>query len=214
MRLAGFLFLLILVLNTVMTALGYIHDISDIDSHAELQKINDHPKRFQVSIVLAYIEHFCDITLPILLFIVFSPYNIILGIVGITFRIGEASIQIYTDKNYGRLLNIARQYSGTSGAEKKSLSDLAHKILKTKDSRFTFVMIFWSINTLAFSILFITSGVVLLFIGWLGIFASISYGIGYGIKLVKPNFKVLWYWGILALLFEIIIGGWLLFFVS
>ena len=102
-----------------MTALGYIHDISDIDSDIELQKINDHPKRFQISIVLAFIEHICDIILPILLFIVFSPYNIILGIVGITFRIGEASIQIYSDKNYGRLLNIARQYSGTSGAEKK-----------------------------------------------------------------------------------------------
>ena len=218
MRLSGFLFLFILVLNLVMGAFGYIHDISDIDSHAELQKINDHPKRFQISIVLAHIEHICVIALAIMLFIVFSSHNIILGIVGITFRIGEGLIQIPNDKNYGRLLNIARQYSGSSGAEKKSLSDLARTILKTKDLRFTFVLIFWSIGTLAFSILFVAYEVVPSFIGWIGIVGSISYGIGEGIKLVKPNFKVLLAISIhlgefLALILEVILGGWLLFFV-
>ena len=49
-------------------------------------------------------------------------------------------------------------------------------------------------------------------IGWFGIVvASIPYGFGMGITLVKPNFKVLWnFGGMLILLFEIL-GGWLLF---
>ncbi|MFX1597331.1 MAG: DUF4386 family protein [Promethearchaeota archaeon] len=73
---------------------------------------------------------------------------------------------------------------------------------------------FFSIGTLAYSILFVTYGVVPLFIGWFGIIASILYGFGDGIFLKKPNFKVPWsIGGLLILLFELILGIWLLFFV-
>ncbi len=130
------------------------------DSDAELQKINTDPKKFQISIVLAHIHNVSVITLAILLFIVFSSYNFILGIVWIIFRIGEGLILSYNDKNYGGILNIARKYSSTSGSEKTSLSDLACTITKTKSYRFALVFIFWAIGTLAFSILLVTYGVV------------------------------------------------------
>ena len=43
--------------------------------------------------------------------------------------------------------------------------------------------------------------------------ASILYGFGSGIILVKPNFKAPGYFGaLLIMLFEVIIGGWLLFY--
>ena len=162
--------------------------------------------------MLALIEHGSVIALAIMLFIVFSPYNLVLGIVCIIFRIGEGLIQYINEPNYWGLLKIARQYSGTSGAEKNSLSDLAHSIFKTKDSRFKFAMICWSIGTLAFSIVLVTSEVVPQIIGWLGIVASILVGFGNGIKLVKPNFQDFTaIGGLTAILFEIIIGGWLLF---
>jgi hypothetical protein len=223
MSLSGFLFLFILVLNLAMTALGHKIEIGDSDSGAELQKINNNPKRFQTSIVLALIEHGSIMALTIMLFIVFSPYNIILGVVWTIFRMGEGLIQFYNEKNYWGLLNIARQYSGTIGAEKNSLSDLALTIFRTKDSRFKFAMICWSIGTLAYSIVFVAYGVVPQFIGWLGIVASILVGFGNGIQLVvwiregdvvlaRPNFKVLAIGGLLAILFEVILGGWLLFY--
>ena len=159
MILSGFLFLFILILNLAMGALGYLMEKDDYDSDADLQKINNDPKKFQISIVLALLEHGSVIALAIMLFIVFSPYNLILGTVCIIFRIGEGLIQYINEPNYWRLLNIARQYSGTSGAEKNSLSELARTIFKTKDSRFKFAMVCWSIGTLAYSIVIVTSEV-------------------------------------------------------
>jgi len=62
----------------------------------------------------------------------------------------------------------------------------------------------------------VTSVVVPQIIGWIGIVASILVGIGNGIKLVKSNSKA---YGVLssigglsAILFEVIIGGWLIFY--
>jgi hypothetical protein len=147
-----------------------------------------------------------------MLFIAFSSYNITLAVVWTIFRTGEGLIDVYNEKNYWELLNIARQYPGTSSAEKNSLIDLGRNILKTKNSRLASAQILFSIGTLAYSILFVTYGVVPVIIGWFGIVASIIYGFGNGIIIIKPNkalqiFRV----GLLILLFEIILGGWLLF---
>jgi hypothetical protein len=184
----------------------------DLDPDAKLQKINKHPNKFKISVVLALIEHFSIIALAIVLFIAFGSYSIILGVIWITFRTGEGLIDFYNERNYWGLLNLARQYSGASGAEKNSLSDSARTILKTKEFRFTFVMTLFSIGTIAYLILFITYGVVPPIIGWFGLVASILFGLGSGIMLIKPNFKVLVYLGgPLILLFEVALGGWLLF---
>jgi len=213
MRLCGFLFLLIIVLSASSEAFGN-KIISDLDSGARLQKINDDPNKFKISVLLALIHNVSIIALVVMLFIVFSPYNLILGIIWLPFRIGESLILFYNEKNYWGLLNIARQYSGTSGAEKNSLSDLARTILKTKEFKFTFAQILFSIGTIAYLILFLTYGVVPPIIVWLGIVASILYGFGSGIILVKPNFKVLGYFGgFLVMIFEVLIGVWLLFYV-
>ncbi len=209
--LSGFLFLFIIITNLASERFGY-ETFSDLDSDAKLQKINNDPKKFKIGTVLILIEHVGIISLAVILFIAFSPYNIILAVAWTIFRIGEGLIQIYNKKNYWRLLNVARQYSATSGAEKNALIDLGRRILKTKNSSFTFAQILFSIGTFAYSILFVTYEAVPAIIGWFGIVASILYGFGSGIKLVKPNFKALWsFGGLLILLFEIVLGGWLLF---
>ncbi len=212
MILSGFLFWFIIILLNLATGRFDYEIFSDLDSDAKLQKINNDPKKFKISIVLSIIEHVSIISLAVMLFIAFSPYNIILGVVWVIFRIGEGLIQIYNKKEYLGLLNIARQYLGTSDAEKKVLIDLGRSILKTKNSSFTFAQILFSIGTLAYSILFVTYGVVPPIIGWFGLVASILYGFGNGIILVKPNFKVLWnFGGLFILLFEVVLGGWLLY---
>ena len=211
MFLSGFLFLFIIITNVASGRFGYT-TFGDWDSDAKLQKINKDPTKFKISVVLILIEHLSIISLAITLFITFSSYNIILGIVWCIFRIGEALIQIYDKKNYWGLLNITRQYSDTSGAEKDALIDLGRRILKTKEFIFGIAQLFFSIGTIAYSILFVTSGVNL-FIGWFGIVASILYGLGNVIFLIKPNFKVLRnLGGLLILLFEIALGGWLIIY--
>ena len=211
MVLSGFLFLFILVLNVAMGTFGYLMEKDDYDPDADLKKINKKPKRFKIGIGLALVEHGCVILLTILLFIISSPYSILLGIILLIFRIGEGLIQYINEPNYWKLINIAKQYSDTNEVEKNSLNDLAHTIFKTKDIRFKFAMICWSIGTLAFSIIIVTSDVIPQIIGWLGIVSSILVGFGTGIKLVKTNFKGEVIGALFAMLFEIIIGGWLLF---
>ena len=212
MVLSGFLFLFILVLNLVMGAFGYLMEKDDYDPDADLKKINNNPRRFQIGIVLALIEHGCVIVLSIMLFIVFGPYSLILGIVWTIFRIGEGLIQYINELNYWKLIKIARQYSVSSDAERNSLSDSARSIFKTKDTRFKFAMICWSIGTLAFSIVLATSGVVSEIVGWLGIAAALVSIPVSGIKLAKHDSKVLFgISGLLGISFEVIIGGWLLF---
>ena len=210
MMLSGFLFLFILVLNLIMGAFGYLMEKDDYDPDADLKKINKNPRKFKIGILLALIEQGSVMVLTIFLFIAFSLYAMMLGIVLFIFRMGEGLIQYINEPNYWKLINIANQYSNTDGEEKKSLSDLARSIFKTKDIRFKFAMICWSIGTLAFSIIIVTSEVVPQIIGWLGIVASILVGFGTGIKLVKPNFKGEIIGALLAMLFEVIVGGWLL----
>ena len=156
------------------------------------------------------------IALGVMLFIAFSPSNRILGVIWTIFRTGEGLVIIYNEINYWRLFNIARQYSGTSGAGKKALSDLARTILQTRNSRFTFSQFLFGIGTLAYSILFVTYGVVPLIFGWLGLVGGILCIFGNGIKLVKPDFKVLkileLFGTLLVLPFEASFGVWLLFF--
>jgi hypothetical protein len=209
--LSGFLFLFILFLNVVMGAFGYLMEKDNYDPDADLKKINKNPKKFQIGITLALIEHGCVIALTILLFIAFSSYNIFLGIIWGVFRTAEGLIQFYNEPFYWKLINIAKRYSSVRDAEKKSLSDSARSIFKRKDTRFKYAMLCWSVGTLAFSIVLVISDVVPQIIGWIGIISSILIGFGTGLKLIKPQIKYTEIGAISAIIFEIIIGGWLLF---
>ena len=216
--LSGFLYLLILVLQIAMAAFGYILEPTPkhYESDYKLQNFNNNPKKFKIGVGLALTEHFCVITLAIMLFFVISPYYIVPGIVCTIFRVAEGSIQVYIEKDYWGLLNIAGRYSAASGEEKDSLMNSYRSILKTKSNRFAFAMIGWSIGTLAFSIVLVTYWLTIPFIAWLGIVASILIGFANGMKLLKPDVKAYETMssisGLLAILFEILIGVWLLFF--
>ena len=117
-----------------MGALGYLMEKDDYDPDNDLKKINKDPKKFQIGIMLSLIEHGSVILLAILLFIAFSPYNIILGIILIISRTGEGLIQFYNEPSYWKLINISRQYLDANGTEKDSLSASALTIFKTKDA--------------------------------------------------------------------------------
>ncbi len=211
MFLSGFLFWFIIITNIASVRFGY-ETFSDLDSDAKLQQINNDLTKFKISVLLILIEHGSIIALAVMLFFTFSPYNIILAMLWTIFRIAEGLIQLYNKRNYYGLLNIARQYSGTSGVEKNELIDLGRNILKSKNSSFRIAQIFFSIGTLAYSVLFVTYGVVHPIIGWFGIVAGILYGLGNVIQLAKTNLKILWsIGGLLIFIFEIILGGWLIF---
>ncbi len=164
---SGFLFLFLIVIAFVASLRfgSEAWTISDLeDSDAKLQEINEDPEKFRIGIAFALIEHVGIIALAVMLFIAFGPVSILLAVVWTLSRTGEGLIHIYTKGNYWGLRNIARHYSGTSGAERDAFIDLGRSILKTKNSGFLFTQILFSVGTLAYSILFVTSGVVPLII--------------------------------------------------
>ena len=132
MSLSGFLFLFIIAILLASERLTGYGTVSDLDSAAMLQKINSDPRKFRISIVFALVEHVSIISLAVLLFIAFSPYNMVLAVVWTVFRIGEGLIQIYNKRNYWRLLDIAGQCSGSSGAGKNALIDSGAAFSKQK----------------------------------------------------------------------------------
>jgi len=218
-RASGFLFLSILATLAASIAFGNMVEVGDDDLDNRLERINKDPKRFQLNIAFGHIEGVRIIALVIMLFIAFSSYNMILAVVWTTCRVGEGLILIYSGINYRGLLNIAGKYSVTTGPERNALKDAGLAILQTRSSRWTMATTLMGIGTLAYSILFVAYGLAPSIIGWLGIVVGILLVFDNGTKLVKPDFKASKFSGILDLfgglgviLFEVIIGGWLLFF--
>lgn len=171
MILCGFIFLFILVTNAASVAFG--NKIGEEDSVAKLRMINDNPNQFQISIVPALISHVSIIALAVMLYIVFSPYNQLLAVVGAIFRLGESLTLIYNEINLLQLFNMAKEYAVAGDAEKIALSASARIILQTKNSGFTLAMTLLAIGALAYCILFVTRGAIPPLIAWLGLAASV-----------------------------------------
>ena len=210
--LSGFLFLFIIITNILSGRFGY-ETFSDLNAEVKLQKIGNNPKKFKTAFAIIVIEHFSLIALAVMLFFAFNSYSIILATVWTVSRTLEALIQIYYKKTYWGLLNTAKQYSSASEDEKKSIVDAVQGVLKTKNTVFVYAQVLFSLGTLAYSILFVTSSTgVPDLLGWFGIIASVIYGLGSGIYIVKPGFKAIWnVGGLLIFVFELILGGWLVF---
>jgi hypothetical protein len=213
-EISGFLFLLIIVV-LVLASSKYGYEIfSELDPDGQLQKINDDPKKFRTGTLLVVLEHSIIVVLAISLFLAFSSFNLLLGIIWLVARGTEGLIQVNNKRKYLGLLDIAKQHSSASGDEKETLRDSALKVLRSKNSTFSIAQILFSIGTLSYSILFVVYGIIpgLAYIGWVGILASIIYGIGNGITRMKPDSRAVWnLGGLLIWIFELILGGWLLF---
>jgi hypothetical protein len=214
MFLAGFLFLFIIVTITASSQLGNKISFgeSDFDADAKLQEIIDDPKRFRYSVYLALVEHGAIIALAIVMFAVFGHYSLILGLVWLIARSVEGLIIFNNEKNYWGLLNLSKQYQNTSGADKTAVSDLGRSILETKEYRFTFAQILFSIGTLSYSLVFVIYGAVPSILGWFGVAAAILYGLGNVVIVTKPKTKTIGaLGGLLIFLFEAALGIWLIY---
>ncbi|MBD3255796.1 MAG: DUF4386 family protein [Candidatus Lokiarchaeota archaeon] len=208
--LSGFFFLFIIATNLLSGAFGY-QTFSKLDSRTQFKKINVNLKKFKISFIFIIVEHIYIICLAISLFIAFSSYNVILGIIWLSFRSGEALIQIYDKKNYLHLFHLAEKYLNAKEFKKDELVESGDAILKRKNQIFTFSQILFSIGTFSYSLLFALYEVVSIFIGWFGVISSIIYGCGNIIYLIKSGNKSVWnIGGILILIFESILGIWLL----
>ena len=211
--LAGFLFLFIIVTLTASSQLGNKVGFGedDLDIDAKLHGIIDDPKRFRMSVYLAFVEHGAIIALAIVMFVAFSPFNLMLGSVWLISRTIEGLINFNSQKNYWGLFRVAGQYSDASG-DKTAMGDLGRSIVETKAYRFSFAQILFAIGTIAYTLVFVLYEAVPLIIGWLGLIAAILYSVGNGIIVVKPKNKIVAsLGGLLIFLFEAALGIWLIY---
>ena len=207
---SGFLFWFIIATNIASGRFGY-QTINEPGPEAKLKQIKDSPNKFKIGVALILIEHISIIALAATLFVAFSGYSIVLAVIWTFSRSVESLMQIYHKKDYWRLLNLAYRYSDGAG-NNDELIEQAGDILKSKSSNFSLSQVFFSIGTLAYSILFVLYGVLPLIIGWSGIIAGTLYGLGNSLTPVKTKFKIILYPGaLLILVFEAVLGGWLLF---
>jgi hypothetical protein len=211
-RLSGLLFWLIIMTNIASNRFGY-QTFGDLDSEATLQKINEDPGKFKTGFVLIVIEHICIILLAVMLFVAFNQYSLMLAIIWLVSRGGEGLMQIFNKRNYWRLLDVARQFSAANSAEKETFVDSRLSILKSKQANFVIAQLLFSLGTLAYAILFVTySSIVPAMLGWFGVVAAILYGLGNVMTMRNPAFRAVWNLaGLLVLIFEVVLGGWLLF---
>jgi len=164
-----------------------------------------------MSVHLALVEHGAIIALAIVMFVVFSPYNLMLGSVWLVSRTVEGLINFDNQKNYWGLFRVAGQYSDASG-DKTAMGDLGRSIVETKAYRFSFAQILFAIGTIAYTLVFVLYEAVPLIIGWLGLIAAILYSVGNGIIVVKPKNKIVAsLGGLLIFLFEAALGIWLIY---
>ena len=211
-QISGFLFLLIIILLFTSDFLGH-GVISNLDVEAKLNKINESESKFKISVIILIIENSVIIALSAMLFAAFYHYSLTLGILWVIFRVLESSIQLYDKKNYWGLLKLAKEYAELEGDRKKETVNAGLSILKRKITIFGISQVLFSLGTLAYSLMFVIYRAIPIYFGWVGIATSIVYGGGHIIKLVKPDFEILWKIGaLLVFVFEIGVGIYLLFY--
>lgn len=211
-QISGFLFLLIFILLFTCDFLGH-GVISNLDVEAKLNKIDENPKKFKISVIILIIENMVIIALSAMLFAAFYQYSLVLGILWVVFRVVESSIQLYDKKNYWGLLTIAKEYAEVEGDRKKEVSNVGLSSLKKKITIFGISQILFSAGTFAYSLMFAIYAAIPVYFGWFGIVTGIIYGAGHIAKLVKPDLEIIWKFGaLLVFIFEIGIGIYLLFY--
>lgn len=208
---AGLLFWLIIVANFASNRFGY-RTLGDPESEAVLREIDESPRRFKIGFALIIVEHLSIISLAAMLFIAYNRLNLALAIVWLVSRGSEGVIQIVEKRAYWRLLDVARQYSAATGEERSDLANLRVDILRSKRANFLFAQILFAVGTFAYSLLFAIESVVPPLLAWFGVATAILYGFGNGLTIRNPDSRaVLYIGGLGILIFEPILGGWLLF---
>jgi hypothetical protein len=214
MRLAGVLFLFIIILNVASVSFGN-ELTSDLDAEVKLEKISEDPTRFKTGVGLAVAEHLAIIALAVTLFVAFSSYDKRLGWVWLGARSLEGLILLYTEIRIWGLLSLAERYLVAGSVEQSNLIALGQGILQTKNTGFLLASVLFGIGTMAYSYLFVTQGVVPLNIGRSGIIFGLLWGLSNGLSLVTPSLLVLTnFSGLAILVFELLLGGWLLMYPS
>lgn len=212
MQLIGFLFLFIIATSVVSKALGakFEDDPDEIDK--TLRNIAKDKGKYLISITFDLVSHITIIILACALYYVFSPINGSLALLGTILRIVEGVILAVVEINNLVLFTVSQDYIAAEGAEVGALETTSRTIILREKRGFTIGLAFFALGALAYSTLFISSKAVPLALAWLGVIASVLAFTGIWLRYFRPKLPYIYQIGfLLMILFEIILGFWLLF---
>jgi len=211
LKLCGFFYFFILVTSAVSAGLGNKND--ERDSASKFSIITENPSQYKMSVNIALISHLGILVISGMLFLAFSSNGRSLALIGSAFRIGEGLLLLYNEVNVLKLINLAKEYALTE-SNKESLRLLGDQILQTKNTTFLLGLLLLGFGAIAYCLMFLQSGVIPSMIAWLGLVAGIFTVIGILVNFAF-GFGTVYVIGMLSMMvFEVIFGGWLLFFSS
>lgn len=211
MKLCGFLYFFILVTSAASAGLGNRND--ETNAASKLNTISENPGQYRMSVNIAIISHLGIVAIAGMLFLAFSSYNRQLALIGSVFRLGEGLVLLYNEVSVLKLLEMAKEYA-LNDVNKESIQVLGDQILQTKNTRFLLGLFLLAIGALAYCIMFVQSVAVPSMIAWLGLAAGIVTAIGILVNFAS-GYGTVYVIGMLSMMvFEVVFGGWLLFFSS
>ena len=211
LKLCGFLYIFILVTSAASAGLGNRND--EKDSGLKFPIIAENPSQYSNGVYLGIISHLGILAISGMLFLAFSSFDRSLAMIGSLLRLGEGLILIYNEVSVLRLLDMAKEYMLTDSS-KAGLRMLGDQILQTKNTRFMVGLLFLAVGAIIYGILFIQSEAIPPIIAWLGLAAGTISSIGILITFAT-GFDLIYSIGLVSIMvFEVIFGGWLLFYSS
>lgn len=216
-QLTGFLFLFVMVTNFVGSALSGAAlplpiSAQDPDEAASmLRKVAKNPGKQRASIIFYLICQVAVIALAGTLFLTFSAHNLLLALLGTLWRVAEGFILSAVEINNLVLLGVAQAFVSADGAEAVALETTGRATRLRGKAGFTIGIIFFSLGSLMYGILFVSSAAVPPLLGWLGVVSSALVLAVHWLALARANLSSrVTIIAATIILYEVALGFWLL----
>ena len=131
-----------------------------------------------------------------------------LALLGTLWRVAEGTILALNEVNNLVLLDVSQESDPAPGARSMELESMGRMLISKEQWGLKVGLAFLAFGSLAYAILFVTSGAVPLALGWFGVIASILAAGGIWLNLVNPNLSMVSF--LILIPYEIALGVWLL----
>jgi hypothetical protein len=206
-QLCGFLFLFILITSALSQALA-TSSLDPADVPGSLNDVAENDKKFRLGIVIDLISHISIVALAAMLYLVFSPFNQTLALIGTLLRVAEGAILALNEISNLVFLEVSQKFVSATGAQAIALESMGRMLISTERSGMKIGLLFLLLGMLMYSILFVSSGAIPLVLGWSGVIACILAVVGVMLTLINPNISMVSFAP--YILYEVVLGFWLL----
>jgi len=212
-RVAGFMFLFFIVasiLHYTVVELNLI--VSDNTSEiANFIKINE--LLFRVGIAIDLILFISGIILSMALYVILKPVNKNLVLFALIMMLIQVTVAVVIELSSFSVLLLVNREDYLTVFETEQLQALLGLFLNVRAAGYSIVMLFFSLGFIIFFYLFLKSNYIPKIFAALGIFSFLLMLILTFVKIIIPNYTEIigQVSSVLVMLFQIIIGLWLLF---